>query len=290
MVQLRADRRKNRKRVRHALLVTGALVVCLLLLSAVALWWLLNIYVPQSRQPNDSSSSNTDPVFTQQDIFSALVVLHGEKDSFVEVECDPIAGMIRLIGIPAHTAVETQMQTVPVQSVLDKFGYVRAGEALESALKKEIRYKIDLSAEGITAILNDAGSSLEYTFREQISYINQAGISVSYQQNKRYSLSSHAVRELLDATANDTVRARLAAELFAELICQKMTEASVGENTFRKLIGFTDSNVRISDFVQVQDVLQYLAQKNQQGTVAHASLLSGSQSGDLYHFEEGGKL
>ena len=281
MVQLRADRRKDRKRVRHALLVIGALVFCLSLLAVIVVWWLLNVYLPENQGQNSTPQTEKTPAFTQQDVFTTFLVLRGQKDCFLLIECDPMAQQVRVTGVPSNTAIDMQTQTVPLQSILARSGYLKAGEALESALNKEIRYKMQLPAEGMTAVLNDAGSSLEYTFREPISYTNEIGINVTYLADKRYSLSSHAVRELLNITADDTERAKLSAGLFAELVCQKMTLPSVQENSFRKLIDFVESNVRISDFVQVKSALQHLAQSNK-GTIATATLLTGTQNGDLY--------
>ena len=100
-------------------------------------------------------------------------------------------------------------------------------------------------------------------------------MQVRYRAGQRYSLNSSAVKDLLFYRQQSAVeRATLAAEFFAQLICQKMTAPSRLSAIFSEYIDLIDSNISIADFVAVKDALEHLARSNK-GSVASARLQAG---------------
>ncbi|MBR7091972.1 MAG: hypothetical protein IKI50_02165 [Clostridia bacterium] len=281
MVGFRADKKPHRKRARGFLIVAGTFAVCFLLFLGVLIWWFMQVYVPQNRRPV-SSADASGPVFDEEDVVRAFLAVKGEDlYTFVLVECDPAAGQIRVTGVPEHTAVTVGGDVLPLRDVMDRWGWQKAGQALEQTLGHTVGYTLTVTRENAEKILDDAGGALEHTFSRPVQYVNRTGIRVRYEAGRRYSLSSRAVCDLLflqDDAAAARTRAERACTFLAELINQTMRFPAVLEKKFSSLIGYTDGNVRISDYVKASAALEYLAQHNE-GGLAVSALLPGSEAG-----------
>ena len=294
MVGFRKDKKPHRKKARGFLIVAGTFVACFLLLSGVLVWWFFQVYVPQNRRPA-SSPESTGPVFGEEDVVRAFLAVKGEGlYTFTLIECDPAAGQIRVTGVPEHTAVTVGTETMPLCDAMDRHGWQKARQALEQTLGHSVGYTLVVTRANAEKILDDAGGALEYTFPQAIQYVNQTGISVRYDAGKRYSLSSRAVCDLLflrDGAAAERTRAQRACTFMAELINQTMRFPAELDRKFSRLIGYTEGDVRISDYAKAGAALAYLAQIND-GGLAVCSVLPGKEtvrgSARLYVYEEGG--
>jgi anionic cell wall polymer biosynthesis LytR-Cps2A-Psr (LCP) family protein len=231
--------------------------------------------VPQNQEEGSSANSSV-PAFTEQDRFVTLMVLHdAENAAFLLIDCDAAQTAIRTVAVPANTVIELGTEQTTLQAIFDRQGHAKAGQALSALLGQPIRYTAAVDQGAMVTVLDRAGSSIEYTFAEEITYKNAVGMQVRYREGERYSLSSSAVKDLLFYRQQSaTERARLAAELFANLICQKMTAPSRLSAIFGEYIDLIDSNISIADFVAVKQALEHLARSND-GSIASARLQAG---------------
>lgn len=251
----------------------------------------------QRAAPGGSGDSSSAPIsadpaatFTEEDARNLfLVTVDTDAQGFIVVRTDPANTRIRTLAIPRETTVDVGTSQTRMFELYASGGATATRDAAAKLLGMEFQNYAVLTYSNTEKLLKKLDGGLIFTLPEDLDYQNPStGATLKLTGGSRNLTPSQVVDVMRYPNwhGGRKQQADIQAQLTAALINQYMKADRDMEADFNSLIGFLQTDIKVSHFVKAKAGLQYLAERNT-GAICSSASLEGQYvgSGDALRFE-----
>lgn len=288
------QKKKRTKRLSSLAIFLLAFVLFVTVFGGLCLWAVVKINEQRRVGAGDSSSApiSTDPAatFTEEDARNLfLVTVDTDAQDFIVVRTDPANTRIRTLAIPRETTVDVGTSQTRMFELYASGGATATRDAAAKLLGMEFQNYAVLTYSNTEKLLKKLDGGLIFTLPEDLDYQNPStGATLKLTGGSRNLTPSQVVDVMRYPNwhGGRKQQADIQAQLTAALINQYMKADRDMEADFNSLIGFLQTDIKVSHFVKAKAGLQYLAERNT-GAICSSASLEGQYvgSGDALRFE-----
>lgn len=255
------------KKMQYILAITALLLACAL----VFCWMIIRHKAEKAREnsaaSDDASSVVSAPVYTKEDEGHLLLIISSEETArFILLHSDPANNSISVTTVSETAVSDNGLTLTPLYR---KHGATRVAELLAKAENIPLKH--------YAAVSDSSAQRWFARFENGITLTLDAPITLPAQEGEE-TLEFDAGEQLLNATEATALLTRgddhVAAKVIAAMLRQYLYKERYLASDFAYLANIAQTSLRIGDFTDYQDRLDYLAEQNSLGRCAFPAYTS----------------
>lgn len=294
MATLHPSKKRKKGRVSNAVIFLLVFILFVVVFGGLCLWAVSRI---NSERKPVSSSNAKDSLssalsFSDEDARYLLLVTTdaGEARGFVVIYTDPAASRIRTMAVPRDTNMDVGTEQMKLYELYRQRGIKETQKLLGETLHVAFSNYLVMTYEQVGKWVQYLDGGLAFDISENLDYRSEDGTYSIHLNAGRRSLTPGQVVDILRYpkwNAGRRQEADIQAQLLTAMINQYWLPDRNWQKDFEQLIAVSQSDIRISHFVQARSAIEFLATKNVEGHLCSSVSLGGTYvgSGDQMRFE-----